>query len=971
MIHVKKAKNKNLLTAIVCASIFAVLLIAYIIFRVIVNALPEDKPSTERPEIMPGESYYLNKPIALPEIKERDIQFLTVRSHKGSFSMSRPDEDGSFIFYYKDAAGNDQVYFPGICVEENNFDYQNLYAVEKNDGFGRIYKLTYLCSALGSLYFDERIVLSDDTTLKAEQLAKYGFDGNNAESISFIFLDSEGKKQTQVIRIGDKLVNGAGYYFMVEGRNYVYSSTDTRLDYALGGFESFIHSTIVAAGLEIDSMYEPYLTTDYKQWTNTMYENEGDIVVEGSQVIASGKEIIPIDKGADFLLPDGAPRDGYEYGKDQQFIFDLDSLKGDEVYTRLINTLKGKAVGDYASNKFYATVISGLKNIDLDKNKYKYEIYEIESVLTDDGEIFTDGVSVADYSTVKVVYDYYVHNGTSYVRQSNYPCHAVIDLDGEFVPDDLVAALKASKVGELDTPIVSEIEYSENAGNTVVRQVRLLITDIVAIYDEDGNPTNTVTETSYVSYKYSLELDGVKGAEQSATVKISDLTEDDGPLVKEKLLGKSVGANLNLEVKKYNVYCEIMYEFITYEIAKIDYFVTRELVSSFRFINASERDPFYGESLYENTMDNEYRLYALNAGTCEAVVEALGGIVNNQSSTSAGLVGEQTVAVGLTPDVMKKYGLYANTVYFELPRGIIIKSAVDSDGDKQYDADEIDDYDWLDTLGFALYISDEQIDGTRYVGSELYDIVVKIDGSHFKFIDHTFVDFWARRSLVIVDIQNLEKVSVDFSMTDVYGSYDFELGHQPIFIDGNGNHYLKKPANVATSPYDFITVSVSQNGNAMETEYSKYLAAKGYDKVSLSQLYNDLRGNGEVLKMGNDTLGTGYFKEFIQSLYSTSYTGVLTKDEQTEAFASAPKILSLKFKLDSSAFLYVYDFYRLDDRKIMVAIYRADEEGNKKSEVVSDFYVSTFTFKKLSAQIVSILDAKEVNSDSSNTDIIK
>ena len=452
---------------------------------------------------------------------------------------------------------------------------------------------------------------------------------------------------------------------------------------------------------------------------------------------------------------------------------------------------------------------------------------------------------------------------------------------------------------------------------------------------------------------------------------MSELTDDEGLLIKEQLIGKSVAAGIALEVTKYNVYCEFMYEFITYELSAIDYFVTSELVSSFRFVNASDRDPFYGESLYENTMDNEYRLYALNAGTCEAVVEALGGVVNNESSTSAGLRGEETVAVGLTPEVMYKYGLYANTVYFEIPRGIIIKDAIDSDGDKTLDADEIDDYDWLDTLGFALYISDEQIDGTRYVGSELYDIVVKIDGSHFKFVDHTFVDFWARRSLVIVDIADVDKVKIDFTMTDVYGSYDFTLDHQQRFLDGYGNYYLTKPQNVATSPYDFITVNVTQSGNCFETEFSKFLAAKGYTQVSLGQLYDDLRGNGESLKMANDTAGTGYFKEFIQSLYSSSYTDVLTKEEQAEAFASAPKVMSMKFKLKSSAFYYVYDFYRLDDRKIMVAIYRADENGVKKSEVVSDFYVSTFTFKKLASQVISLLNAEEVDSDGTYFDKIK
>ena len=60
--------------------------------------------------------------------------------------------------------------------------------------------------------------------------------------------------------------------------------------------------------------------------------------------------------------------------------------------------------------------------------------------------------------------------------------------------------------------------------------------------------------------------------------------------------------------------------------------------------------------------------------------------------------------MGLTPEVKKHYGLYAYTVYFELPRQIYV-----SDGTY---SDTLDDYDSAYTIGFTLYISEEKPDKT-------------------------------------------------------------------------------------------------------------------------------------------------------------------------------------------------------------------------------------------------------------------
>ena len=179
----------------------------------------------------------------------------------------------------------------------------------------------------------------------------------------------------------------------------------------------------------------------------------------------------------------------------------------------------------------------------------------------------------------------------------------------------------------------------------------------------------------------------------------------------------------------------------------------KEMIVSFEFVNASERDPFYGESIYKNTLEGENKFYALDSVACQNVTFLLGGVGSGSNSQqSEGLVGRETVAVGLTTEIMDRYGLYDGyTIYFELPRGI---SRVGGSAD-----DELDDYRYLSTLGFTLYISHEQSDGTRYVASTLYDIVVKIDGAKFDYLEKSFEEYWARRNLVMIDYKLIDKGS--------------------------------------------------------------------------------------------------------------------------------------------------------------------------------------------------------------------
>lgn len=960
MVKVKNKLGKKHIAIIITASVLVLLIGAYVLLSALINSgvFGSGGPSASRPpEVLEGESVYNNRPVAYPYIAKSNMISIAVSSHKDAFVMSRP-EDGDnkyenyFMLYYGDEDGELNVYYPDIMNEENNVDYSDFYAVESSDGLN-MYKLDYVCATIGALYFDQRIEPEEN---REAQLNRYGLGVDEREVIYFTYLDSDGKQREHRIFVGDSLISGVGYYFMIEGRDYIYtSSASERFEYLLGDFESFLHSRITAEGLPSDGLYEPYLTTDYKQWTNKYYGinsgGEGMIPTLGSEVVINA-EITDTVYNSEEADGDGYRRSGYE----------IIALKTDELskrpeLNRLLKLVTSTAVGDYSEKELLATVITNVNEAEMGV-KYSYQISKLESVIAEDGEHTEAGFKVGDNNLVKVEY-IYRRDG---VVASTELCHAVIDLSADTViPDEVIAGLKSAAVGD-SLKLGFEVTYTEE--NAVKRELKLIVTDIHLITKLNGDGSisylDEVTEDSIVTYSYKYIVDGYEiGEEGTELVDLSSITEGDDLKIKNSLIGMKVASGINKCVLEGNVYCQPLMDFLTYSIKTVKGFVEKVPVVSFEFVNASERDPFYGESIYKNTLENENRYYALDALACQQVTFLLGGIGTASSSQlSAGLSGSETVAVGLTPANLDKFGLYDGyTVYFELPRGITsIKGSANS---------EVSDYTYVDTLGCYLYISKENSDGTRYIGSSLYDIIVKIDGSGFEYLEKSFEEYWSRKNLVMVDYSIIDKLSVNLNMSDVFGSYEFDLDHKLIYISGN-QHYDEMPEEGGTE-YNFVTVTTRPlSESCSETVFSKILAEEGRDSLTLANLYN--RVAGKPVAIGHDTAGTANFKQILSLLYGTNYAGVVSAEEREEAINSSPKIMSITFRLESSAYGYTYDFYRISDRRVMVHIYRVDKEGNSvdgATEEVSGFYISSFAAKKIVNSFVTVLNGQALSVDDS------
>lgn len=964
-----RRSKKRFRIALILAAVLAVLIAATVTATVLIMNYLENKQAENPvlPEILEGESYHGTNAIAYPSMEETDIVRITVSNKNGDYTLLRSTEAGNyFILYYRDDKGEMQVYYPPIVDEDSSFKYDDVYAEDSSGGYG-IPKLTYLCVALEYAYFSERIPLSENPEERKIQLREYGLLPEEVQTISFDYMkkDAEGKENqvTHNVKIGAKNITGVGYYFMIDDRDFVYSTDSAYYDYALMGFYSYLGSVLVSPGLPEDNAFEPYLTTDYKQWLNELHKTEGEKVSEGAKVIVFADMLVPLESTDKEKKSDGYLRDGYA-----DLTFELSKYKGKENYKRLLNALTGAAIGKYydptdpeasAEEQIIFTLTTNSKAInfgDAESKKYTYKVTAVESVITDERE-YVRAEDIPEGTEVRLLKITYIPSidGTPL---SATPYHAVIDLEGRLIPKEAATALRRAGIGELTEPVSFDITYTKD--NAASRSMEYVITEIMTIYDQEGKRLEKVADDSIVTYHYRFRVDGVLGEEEFSTA-INLKTDDTeaGAQLKDLLRGKKSSKNHNIVVDSYVEYCEELLDFVSYNVAEVKYFVTSELVSAFRFQNSSERDPFYGESIYENTMDNKYKIYGLNSGTCEEVVKVLGGIGDTSNTTSEGLSGIETVAVGITPYIMEKYGLYAHTIYFELPRGI---TAVDSGHE-----DEIDDYSWYETLGFTLYISDEQPDGTRYVGSDLYDVVAKVEAEKLVFLNYSFVDFWARKALMLTDIGAMTNFTLGLYMEDLKGTYSFDLNHRTLYYTSDGKGYFTEPESYSDT-FDFITVNVTPSGECTANRFIDYIRGKGKPSETLTNLYKDLVGGGKDIYISTDTYGTAYFKEIIEMLYNTLYQGTLTPEEQEAGFATGKRVMSFTVKLDSSAYRYAYDFYRISDRRVMVSIYQVDAEGNAVTSPVSDFYISTYAFKKIVNGFTGILNAKEIDTDAGYVD---
>ncbi len=940
---------------ILAAALAAVIAITVIVSIILSNRGETVQP-TPPPDIIEGEAIKdagsgSKLTLAYPEItKQNQIKFIEIQNESGEFGFARLEGEPHFTMYYVDESGERQVYYPKIYLDDKTLNYTDFFAVEEGDGFSVATKLDYLCLALQTPYFYQRIPLSDTPAEREKQLRAYGLSEGEYSTVNFEYTENgatESKKMT--IKVGEKNVSGSGYYFIVGDRPYVYSSSNNYYDYVTAHYTSFIKPLVVAPGLKEDKDLGPLLTTGYYQWKNELHKTAGELVTADSKVIAY-TEILQT------ALSENPAFIGYERQEDLIEI-DLAEYEGNEIYRRLIASLVGAKVGEQTP-KLVFTVSAPTERInfgDAESLEYEYTITAVEAILTASGEITTEGVACLDSSNeIKVSYTLKIDGKAT----SEHIRHAVVNLEDAPLSQHIEQTLRTTPIGELSEPLTFSISY--NKSNALSTSGKYVITEIISIHDAEGNKLDKVTESSIVGYRYNVVSNGEVALTDTFVLDLGKVTDPTDIEIKNALIGKGVSKNLDISFSEKTTYSEHFMGFTTYSVSRIDYFVTSEKISAFKFQNSSERDPYYGDTFFKNLMTGGYELYGLNAGVCEKVVKILGGLSEETSSgTAAGLSGDSVVAMGLTPEVMEKYGLYANSIYFELPRSIYSYSSDRPSGNLY---DELDDYAYYSTLGFNIYISDiDYATNTRYIASDMYDIVTRVDADDFVFLKYDFPSFWARKNLVMLDINNLESLKIDFNMSDLGGSYFFDLDHKVVSYQPslNSENYEK---------FNKITVTVTPSDKTQQNKLIAYMAEKGYPEfLSLTELYEAIYGKDdpEYKDVYPDSLGTSYFKDAMEMMYRMVYVDMheLSDEEKAAAMTGERLLMRMTFEVAGSPYDYVYEFYRADDRRVLVTLHKADLNGNPMTNTVSDFYVSTFAFKKIVTNFEGLLNGEKIDPD--------
>ncbi len=1037
MIQVKK-KNRQKRRLVLLAGLvtsLVLLIAAYFIIDAVIENMDNggNNGGDLKFDLIEGESYYLGLPLAYDAITSGQIQLITVKQGANTFTVTRlPQYNNQFVFSYSNA-GNEQVYVPPIAYQDSYFDYSSIYAEEAFiSGSASMSKLTYVCNAIGVLYYDQRIKLSDDETERGRQLSEFGFDGDSPV-ISFAYtlyddngdplLDEEGnqKYDTKKITIGGKVITDSAYYFRIEGReDYVYATTTPYFDYALLSLEDFIKARLTSVGIDADSAYAPKLCPDYKQWKNTIYKylldkdgnytyvdsngNKSDtawlITNETNMMFGKLDVQYTIDYTAGYYesgdlglyggLSDDA-LDGYRdvYSSDQ--IVDMESFGDNPRLEYALKTLLGKQVGIYDgkngnASAFTFTTIDDYYPLsfrdsktgeELDTLTYEYHIYGIESIFGDNGEVTADGTavsSVAGAKKLKVAYYYYI---SGYENQYTHLCHAIIDLTDERIPKDKRDALAAASIGSISGgPLKFTINYTKDGDSTVRENVRLIITDVFRVYNKEGSAIiKKVASDSIVSFRYYYERDGVAiSTEETLTIELDKVTDESDSFeraVKSALIGKPLKLDQNIVADEAIQYRQPFASFVSYKVNTIELLTKPELVVAFGFINSYERDPFYAESVFVNKMGEEHKfgIYALNAGACQTVLDLLGGTGSEDTTNALGYVGAQTVATYLDASLMNKYGLFANEIYFVLPRGIYPASYAEDDD--RYTSVE---YAWYEELHFTIYISDETFDEDgnlcRYASSTLYNTIVKVDAEDFEFLDYSFAELWARRTLMMVDIQNIENIEIDLNMTDLKGHYSVAFNYKYSYkSESTGKVYNNKedvPEDEEYTESSELILGIAPIGDIstftsskFKENFATYTTTKtfggGIDWVYFNDIYDGGRSAREEISALN-------MKEFARILYSIDYLGQVSEDEQTQTKADKSVLMSLNFKIKGTVYRYGFDFYRMDDRRVMVSIYRIDTLGNKMNET-SYFYISTPAFKKIAGAFNTLINGETLSGD--------
>lgn len=1054
-------KQKKKILLLTLSSLFVVLLVVALLGKFAFGWFDTPATNTGLPELETGEAYYYigstpvpNVVLMFPQLGRNDLCEIKVHNSKGEnyfFFHNQAYGTNYFVLGQCDSSWNwdeSDLYYPPILENSvGSFDYTSLYDDTST--------IPQMLAAVGCVNISERIRPTDGENFE-EWLHNFGLAkeddpayfelvtylrdeaGNYIYSVSgtedyvgisthdgkYYYIDPEtptalGKEYTgpksalvpmadaeNIIRVyvGNPTVDDRGYYLYLEGREVVYTTTNAYLpDVVDRNIGYYVYPRLIS---ESESQYAYQLTPNLTYWKGEYFG------------IDSHKEIT-----ADMRLSLSVPiiwevnsDEGYDRTRyDQEVFVDL-STEG--YHSAWLVNLLGKHIGDgidiaVPTTNLYEKGASG---------EATYTIHGVEGILRDGAYNNADPLTVMVGDRVIVRYS----DGTLASDGTPAIYFGYVNLGNPEVNQALAVALIGLVRGETCEKTI-QVTYS--AGESDYR-LRLALVSIDAIINENGDKVATVDYGCTVRVTYLLWERGSDGEEVSlgsVTIDLTIPTEADynnpdawgnygysDPATEmytmqsifDFLLGKKEGSytdgqGASTEEMVITYPSEIIDNFTMYRGATITGGNRYDMELSFGFTN--DRDIFHGGSLYEILAPDDKTMYGLDSTSTLTIIEKF-----------QTMAGDETVALGLTDAVMKQYGLYAYRLYFELPYNVYTIS--DGENTRYY---------YRDKVGFTLFVSEKQADGSRYVGSDMYDIVVKYtDGSDFDFLSWSFHTGWVQNSLLMVSYEDLRQMVFDINYENykhIWGidicvdrDYYYETsymvgGEEQINYTNIARLYASLVdggvADIGNSYQELISVLQYKEAYADREDYSEYdvhdprrlHTVAGYfvrtytDSLryiteliggkDLDKIYQE---NGITEFFNNKDYGGAYYtKNILQILNSAHYWGTveddlraklppgLTREEQDAEIErqlaailadEENRVLTLALTLDDGEESSGY-IYRFYNYSYhsLVSVAKVGADGTE--EVSNLFYIQAREVEKIVNAVIALTEGRVILPD--------
>ena len=1056
-------KQKKKILLLTLATLFVVLLVVALLGKFVFGWFDPVEENPSLPELEEGEAYYYlgdkampNVVLLFPQLGRKDLCEIKVHNTKGE----------NYFFFHNQSYGSN-YFVLGQCDSGWNWDESNLYyppildatvgAFDYTSLYDDTSTIPQMLAAVGAVNISERIRPAEgedfDTWLGSFGLAPeddpayfelvtYLRDGNgnyiyavagtdryvgiSTHDGKYYYIDPDaptalGEEYTGpksalapmadtegIIRVyvGNPTVDDRGYYLYLEGRPVVYTTQNAYLpDVVERNIGYYVYPRLIS---QSETQYSYQLTPNLTYWKGQYYGIDSKVeVTEDMRLTLDAPVIWEVDSDG------GQERTTY----DQELVVDL---AADGTNPAWLTNLLGKTIGGAPVD----AIIPSINLYEIGREgTATYTIYGVEGILRGGKYNNSDPLTVMVGDRVILRYS----DGSLAADGTLATYFGYVNLANPLVHQDLAVALIGLTRGETVERSVT-VEYT---ADSEAYRLRLALLSIDAILGEDGGEATVATYGTTVRVTYLLFETEPDGEEVSLGTVTTDLTipkeahyndpdawreiynyaDPRGEMYTMQaifglLLGKEKGSYTD-EKGSSTAEVVISYpkeaisDFALYRGASITAGNRYDLELSFGFTN--DRDIYHGGSLYEILAPEDKTMYGLDSNATLAVLEHF------QS-----LSGDETVALGLTDEAMTKYGLYAYRLYFELPYNIYTIS--DGDDTRYY---------YRDKVGFTLYISEKNQDGSRYLGSDLYDIVVRYDaGEHFDFLEWSFHKGWVQNSLLMVSYEDLRQMVFDIQYENyqhVWGldiCVDRDYYYETSYVVG-GEEQISY-ANIARLYASLVDGGESMGGNsygdlisvlqyktpyADREDYSEYelhdprrihtIAGRFVRTYTDSLRYITELANGrdldEIYKengitdffSNKDYGGAYYTKTLLQILNSAHYWGTveedlraklpdgMTKEEQDREIERQiaailadedSRVLTLALTLDDGSESSGY-VYRFYNYSYhsLVSVAKVNADGTE--EVSNLFYIQAREVEKIAKAVIALSEGRAILPD--------